>query len=536
MWVRFACLALPIAAFVAACLIESPKKFLWWDEFCTLVLVRDSNPFHMLHALGDQVDASPPLYYLVMWGWTKVFGASALALRLPSALCFGAALVLLYRIVLKYFGAMAAAMAPALCLCLCPTIKTQLVEARCFGLFFLLVVAAVGLLLQASRRKNPGPGLWIGMFLLNGCLVNVHIYGFAYSAALFGVSVCLWLATGRPSWRFSLSALCGWALFLPWVPSFLRQIDMTKPRVFLRKPKLHELWPVMSSELPIALIALLLAGIVLLTLYVRFLSRAPVRNGSGTTSFAAATRAARALLTLGLLATALIAVVPLAWAFSVIRQPIFVSRYMLPSLAGWVLLIAALLGLCLRLQRNIGAVPGNLVQTKNPAAILQAIPPLAVAGLVALVSATVVAGAVLAKPGREISWDDRIFPDKSLPVLFEEGTAFNQMRYYGRNPDRFYILLDWQAALNCQNVGSTLGYKILSGLRRNYDPGHIYDSREIPASFQKFYFFASAGEGWFTSYLADNPNYSLSQSAAAKEGAVYLVERRPISGSPSAGP
>jgi 4-amino-4-deoxy-L-arabinose transferase-like glycosyltransferase len=66
------------------------SQSLWLDETATGQLARGS-----LGALFHQVaqrEATPPLYFVAEWLWTRVAGTSEVALRLPSALC-GLALV-----------------------------------------------------------------------------------------------------------------------------------------------------------------------------------------------------------------------------------------------------------------------------------------------------------------------------------------------------------------------------------------------------------------------------------------------------------
>src|ERR1700756_4827376 len=41
-------------------------------------------------------DTHPPAFYILMWGWTKVFGTSARSIRLPAALCGVACIPLVF--------------------------------------------------------------------------------------------------------------------------------------------------------------------------------------------------------------------------------------------------------------------------------------------------------------------------------------------------------------------------------------------------------------------------------------------------------
>ena len=63
----------------------------WYDEAFT--------PVHVLHtSLGATLrsvvhtENTPPLWYVLIWAWSRVFGTGAVSLRLPSAM-FGVATV-----------------------------------------------------------------------------------------------------------------------------------------------------------------------------------------------------------------------------------------------------------------------------------------------------------------------------------------------------------------------------------------------------------------------------------------------------------
>src|SRR5271165_5549902 len=59
------------------------RKSLWLDEGYTAWVV--SNPWQQIVRIIS-VDTAPPLYYLLLRGWTQLFGFSEAALRSMSAL------------------------------------------------------------------------------------------------------------------------------------------------------------------------------------------------------------------------------------------------------------------------------------------------------------------------------------------------------------------------------------------------------------------------------------------------------------------
>ena len=68
----------------------------WQDEAWTWSIIQGSIG-ELFHALINH-DAHPPLYYLLLRGWSWIFGNSEFSLRLPSALLGIAALPVIYTI------------------------------------------------------------------------------------------------------------------------------------------------------------------------------------------------------------------------------------------------------------------------------------------------------------------------------------------------------------------------------------------------------------------------------------------------------
>src|ERR1700737_3893407 len=60
------------------------QQSLWYDEAVTAVRVLHASLHSTLSAVAH-VENTPPLYYLITWGWTRVLGTGVLALRSLSA-------------------------------------------------------------------------------------------------------------------------------------------------------------------------------------------------------------------------------------------------------------------------------------------------------------------------------------------------------------------------------------------------------------------------------------------------------------------
>ena len=102
--------AVGVLSLLTHCLLVSSKKYFWYDELLNWQLVTDSSLIHMLRALGDQVDTSPPFYYLLAWIWVRLAGASEWSLILLSSLGICAAYIITFSITLRVFGFWAGAL------------------------------------------------------------------------------------------------------------------------------------------------------------------------------------------------------------------------------------------------------------------------------------------------------------------------------------------------------------------------------------------------------------------------------------------
>ena len=143
----------------------------WTDEAATLSAVR--RDFPDLQALLATVDAVHGAYYYLMFAWTRLFGFSELAVRLPSLIAISCAAVLLVELGRKLantsFGILAAAF-----LILMPRTQYAGTDARSYALTLLGAVAATYLLV--SLRENPRPAKWVGYALIGLLTVSLSFY------------------------------------------------------------------------------------------------------------------------------------------------------------------------------------------------------------------------------------------------------------------------------------------------------------------------------------------------------------------------
>lgn len=143
----------------------------WDDEIATLSAARRT-PAELLLLL-QSVDAVHGVYYLLMHGWTTMFGFSEAAMRLPSALAV--ALAASGTVVLgRTLGSARLGVAAGVALAFLPRMVWAGTEARQSGFTALLAVVLTLLLIRAWKSNSVGAwaaytgcavlGVWMFMF------------------------------------------------------------------------------------------------------------------------------------------------------------------------------------------------------------------------------------------------------------------------------------------------------------------------------------------------------------------------------------
>ncbi|MFP5501885.1 MAG: glycosyltransferase family 39 protein, partial [Candidatus Sericytochromatia bacterium] len=327
---RFAVPALAALSLLVSCLLISPKKLFWFDEIASYLLASAPSVPRLLAAVADQTDTAPPLFHLIIWGWTRLFPPGELSLRLVSAFGMAIALLVLWRTMARTYAFWPVALGVLNAFCLSTLLLLQNAEARFYGVFVALTAMALWAYDRLGREESWK--LLAANALLHAALVLVHVYGFFYSGALLGAFVVRDLAAGKLKPRVYLTVLAGWLAFVPWIPSYRWQMQVGQPHSWMPVPTPEMLMAAYSFSLPLPLIliGLFFVGALFTLARQRGASEAP------------AAPEARHESSLWIAAFALLTVPVAAWVFSRLAFPIFQDRYTLPALASWAILFAAL--------------------------------------------------------------------------------------------------------------------------------------------------------------------------------------------------
>ncbi len=198
---------------------------LWWDEGWSIYFATTS--VHEMLEL-TAVDIHPPLYYLLLHLWSRVFGSGVIPVRLLSVLVGTATVPLLYAVARRIGGHRSGVLA-AFLLTVSPFHIYYSQEVRMYGLVTLLGVAALYSVIQwdaGNEKWQSGP--WIGYVLAATAALYTTYYAAFLLLALNVFVVAYWLRSraGRASivwWdnrktaAWLVGQLAVFLLFLPWL-------------------------------------------------------------------------------------------------------------------------------------------------------------------------------------------------------------------------------------------------------------------------------------------------------------------------------
>jgi mannosyltransferase len=173
---------------------------IWFDEAATWDLVR--RPFgEMLGRIPDG-ESNPPLFYVLEWAWTRVFGDGEAGLRSLSALAGLLTVPVAYAIGRRTAGGLArAGLAAAALVAVNPLLVWFSQEARSYALATLL--SAVALLLFLRALDEPRHGRLLAAWALAAALALATHYFTAFVLA----PQAAWLLWRHPQRRAAVAAV-----------------------------------------------------------------------------------------------------------------------------------------------------------------------------------------------------------------------------------------------------------------------------------------------------------------------------------------
>lgn len=287
-----------------------------------------------------QLDGNPPVYYLLLHGWMRLFGDGESAVHVLSMLFAVATVPVGFVMARRPFGTRAALGTAAIAATL-PYLTYFGQETRMYSMVAFLSVLVAGLHLRVFARGAVAAR--IGLAVTLSVVLYTHSWGvFLVGGSVFAVALRVLLQPTRPErmrvFRIGfLIHLFAAVCWLPWIPTLLQQARETGAPWSVRptfEMMLTGLGSLAVSQIAAAAFATaLLFGAALIASAARDRVRIP---GLPTPAEAATIREHVAVLALMLVVTLL-----LAWVASLIN-PAWASRYM-GVLVGPVVLMGGVL-------------------------------------------------------------------------------------------------------------------------------------------------------------------------------------------------
>ncbi|MBK6858422.1 MAG: glycosyltransferase family 39 protein [Microthrixaceae bacterium] len=234
---------------------EPRRTWQWWTFVVVLVVVVGlgvvarfvtRSPLWMDEALSVNIaglpagqipdalrhDGHPPLYYLLLHGWIRLFGSADHVTRALSGLWSVALLVLMY-VAGRRLGGRRVALTSVVLLAVSPFAIRYATEARMYAMVSTLALAA-WLFAEASwKRRRPAP--LIGLAVCTSLLLWTHywVIWLVLSACVIVAVIAFssWRAGGTETKAAALGVMAaltvGAVSFLPWVPTLVFQARHT---------------------------------------------------------------------------------------------------------------------------------------------------------------------------------------------------------------------------------------------------------------------------------------------------------------------
>ncbi|MFN0054061.1 MAG: glycosyltransferase family 39 protein [Planctomycetales bacterium] len=324
-------LVLAAVAILGGCAWSSSSVIFWLDEILTALPAGDPSFSHMLSGLKDELNAMPPLYFVLTWLWAQVAGVSELSLRLPSAIMGVVGMVGLWSALRSFLQRGIATCCAISLLLLCPEFREHLYEARGYSHYFAGFALAFALYVRADLQPLSRGALAWPVVGIHAWLVAIHYVGGLLSGLLVGSALLSWKLGGNPIFRrYAVSAMLGWLAFLPSIPFYLAQRRLAGEFNWLPRPSL----PTLLQEL-----VLPIDGLGLLVVGALFLWRMMERRSIDSQDKSADSATEIPLHLLNCLGAALV-FVPAVWLESQAGARIFLPRYLYPVVVCWIALLA----------------------------------------------------------------------------------------------------------------------------------------------------------------------------------------------------
>jgi 4-amino-4-deoxy-L-arabinose transferase-like glycosyltransferase len=219
---------LPVIIFIAFAmrLTLLGEQSLWYDEGVSWLLTQKSMPDLIQWTAAD---IQPPLYYLMLWLSTRLFGHSEFALRFPSVIFNVLTLPVLYLLARRLFAANSISLLAATLFALSPLMVYYSQETRMYALLVFETTLASYLLVRLLHHHSPPPYFLLPATysLIAAAALYTHYFAaFLLAAHALYALIILWqqrwpkTIITRMLYAYGLTLL----LFSPWLVTLFSRL------------------------------------------------------------------------------------------------------------------------------------------------------------------------------------------------------------------------------------------------------------------------------------------------------------------------
>lgn len=292
--------------------VFSLEHTIWADEAYTFALIRHSFPEIWKITAAD---VHPPLYYFLLKLLSAPFGYDLYLCRFLSALPMALTALLGTWQLEKCFGKRTAAFFMVL-YPLFPFSMTYASEVRMYGLSQLFVTLCALFAYRAYRENQKKH--WVAFFLFGTCAAYTHYFALVSAGVIYGLLLLAILIGKRKLWKnWGLASAATIVLFLPWLGSFVYQLAYKVSNEYWIEPI------TLSTIVGYAMTLFSASGMTAFTLFFAL---------AYAVAFVLLLAKGKKQALVGLAALAVpLGTLAVGLAASILVRPVFVIRYLLPS-------------------------------------------------------------------------------------------------------------------------------------------------------------------------------------------------------------
>ncbi len=215
---------------------KTPLVFMiqsFWRDEAFSALLASRNILDIIYLTAK--DFNPPLYYIIIHFWIKIFGSSEIALRSFSLICYWATIYVIYLFLSEIIKVKNILI---LTLCLIIAITNPLLiyyafEARMYTLFAFLSTLSIYSLITSKKK----------LFFISN-LLNFYTHYFSFFIFFIEVSYIFYFEKNK-NIKFKKNFYFSWPLifYLPWI-IFIFFNHPGSTSFWIKKIELNEIWGV----------------------------------------------------------------------------------------------------------------------------------------------------------------------------------------------------------------------------------------------------------------------------------------------------